>query len=45
MITTLETSIQFWRICKGYSIEAGKAYGIFSSVLMKAKKAQWMIDT
>ena len=30
MITALETSNQFWRICKDYSIEAAKAYGIFS---------------
>jgi len=44
VITALETSIQFWRICKDYSVEAGKAYGIFSFVLMKAKKAQWIID-
>lgn len=44
MITAFETSIQFWRMCKDYSVEAGKAYGIFSFVLMKAKKAQWMID-
>jgi hypothetical protein len=43
-ITALETSNQFWKIWKDYSIEAAKAYGIFSFVLMKAKKAQWMID-
>jgi hypothetical protein len=44
MVAALETSNQFWRICKAYSAEAAKAYGIFSFVLTKAKKAQWIID-
>lgn len=44
MIMAFETSIQFWRICKDYSVEAATAYGLFSFVLMKAKKAQWVVD-
>jgi hypothetical protein len=44
MTTALETSNQFWRICKGYSVEATKACGIFSFILMKVKKAQWIVD-
>lgn len=44
MITALETSNQFLRICKDYSVETAKAYVIFSFILVKAKQAQWIID-
>jgi hypothetical protein len=44
MIAALETSNQFWRICKNESVEASKAYSMFSFVLMKAKKAMWIIE-
>lgn len=44
MITALETSNKFWRICRDLSIEAAKAHGLFSFVLMKAKPVQWRTD-
>ena len=43
MINALETSIEFWRISKDESVEAAKAYGMFSFVLRKAKEYQWML--
>ena len=42
MITALETSTEFWRVSREDSVEAAKAYGMFSFVLQKAKKAQQM---
>lgn len=42
MITALETSTEFWRVSREDSAEAAKAYGMFSFVLAKVKKAQQM---
>jgi hypothetical protein len=40
MITALETSTEFWRVSREDSVEAAKAYGMFSFVLRKVKKVQ-----
>ena len=36
MVAALETSTEFWRIAKEESVEAAKAYGLFSLVLRRA---------
>ena len=40
MIIALEVSTEFWRISQEESVEAAKAYGIFSFVLENVKKVQ-----
>jgi hypothetical protein len=40
MISALETSTEFWRISKDESVEAAKAYGLFTHILTKVKNAQ-----
>ena len=40
LITALQTSTEFWRMSRGESIEAAKAYGLFSLVLEKVKQFQ-----
>lgn len=42
MITALEISTEFWRTSREESVEAAKAYGMFSFVLERVKKAQWL---
>ncbi|KAF4631928.1 hypothetical protein G7Y89_g6212 [Cudoniella acicularis] len=43
MIAALETSVEFYRFSKDESVEAANAYGMFSFVVEKVRKAQWMI--
>jgi hypothetical protein len=42
MITALEISTEFWRTSREESVEAAKAYGIFSFILERVKQAQWL---
>lgn len=40
MIAALETSTEFWRIAKEESVEAAKAFGLFSFVLRRVKMSK-----
>ncbi|KAH8817161.1 fungal-specific transcription factor domain-containing protein [Xylogone sp. PMI_703] len=44
MISALETSLNIWRLFISMSIEAAKAYGMFSFILSKAKAAMVVTD-
>jgi hypothetical protein len=45
MIIALEVSTEFWRTSREESVEAAKAYGLFSFVLENVKKAQSLIPS
>ncbi|TVY67470.1 Short chain dehydrogenase citE [Lachnellula suecica] len=44
MIAALESSIEFWRIVKDESVEAAKAYGLFSFAIRDIKVLKWRAE-